>query len=274
MHKLSSLADLLKDACIENYTKETRIIASHILDVDYAELLFNPNYEISDEDYEKIFTLIKRRCLGEPIAKILGTASFWKHNFVTNEFTLDPRPESELIIEAVLKFFPNKNENLSFLDLGTGSGCLLLSCLCEYKNSTGLGIDISSEAIKVANLNSTNLKLENRAKFLINNWASGINESFDVILCNPPYIRDDEKLDRDVLFDPHQALFAGCDGLDAYKEIFPLIKNNVHESTILFFEIGIGQKTDVIKIAELCGFNVKLIINDFQNIPRTIVFSN
>ncbi|MDR3285734.1 MAG: peptide chain release factor N(5)-glutamine methyltransferase [Holosporales bacterium] len=277
----------LKIAGIENPWREARLLVSSALKCSYAEVLALRKISLSKSAIDHVEHMILRRCAREPLTKITGIASFWKYSFITNQDTLDPRPESEVIIETVLNYLQDKTAKLHFLDIGTGTGCLLISCLKEYPNSTGLGIDLSKKAIAVAQKNAVILEVADRATFIAKNWNDDVRGVFDVILCNPPYIKEDEKLSQEVLCDPKKALFGGKDGLSAYREIFPKIRENIRPllkpissskfegvsklNPLLFFEIGKGQSNEVKKIAKKNGFFCYGFSKDLQKTLRVIV---
>ena len=205
-------------------------------------------------DSKKINQIIKRRQKGEPLSKILKKKSFWKFDFITSQNVLDPRADSETLIQAVLDTFPNKDTPYSILDIGTGSGCLLISLLGEYKNAQGTGLDISPKALNVARKND----------------MAQMNDSFDFAISNPPYIptKDIEKLDKSVrLYDPISALDGGEDGLDFYR-----ILSLYTKIPVLFLEIGKGQKTAICKIFQKQNWKLSAQYKDYGNIIRVLVF--
>ena len=202
------------------------------------------------------------------MSQIFGEKEFWSLSFKVTRDTLTPRPDSETLIEVALNEFEDKNATLSILDLGTGSGCLLLTLLSELKNATGLGIDVSASAIKVANENATNLSLNNRATFLKSDWFEKLSKTkkFDFIIANPPYIGLNEKpeLTPEVCeHEPYSALFAGEEGLDDYRIIAADISSYMSEKSIIILEIGYRQSSAVKDIFEQKGFKN---INVFQDL--------
>ncbi|MDR0631532.1 MAG: peptide chain release factor N(5)-glutamine methyltransferase [Holosporales bacterium] len=276
-----SFAQALADAGVERPWRELRLLAEHVTGIPYIDVLLTAPC-LSDEQWDVLKTLVERRIKREPLAKILGKASFWTHEFISTQDTLDPRPESELFVEAVLASRPDTSAPMTFLDIGTGTGCLLLSCLSEYTNATGVGVDISPLALDVAIRNSAKLGLLPRAHFQLSNWCQNVDQTFDVILCNPPYVAENDKvspngnLDPETLYDPPVALFAGRDGLAAYREIFATLRKNVypnggtHPPSTIFVEIGMGQHDVVCQIANQYGFVLTRSIFDYQKIPRIL----
>lgn len=216
---------------------------------------------------------IKRRLAHEPISKIIGKKGFWKSEFITTKDVLDPRPDSETMIEAVLKHCPKKNYRI--LDIGTGSGCLLFSLLDEYPNAIGIGIDKSPKALTIAEKNKKERSAELFQKdFFEPNWFADLG-TFDIIVSNPPYIPTNDvlTLDADVReFDPVLALDGGMDGLDAYRAISKHISFLLNEGSFLFLEIGINQSIDVINIFKNKELKYCKTIKDLSGIERILIF--
>ena len=215
---------------------------------------------------------IARRAKREPVAYISGKKEFWSENFLVNHGTLIPRPETELMIYKIVNFFKNKKINI--LDIGTGSGCVLLSILKELKFSRGIGIDISPKAIKIAKKNSKILNLLNRSKFKI----LGINEfnqgKYDLIVSNPPYIpkREIKKLSKDIInYEPILALDGGKDGLDLIKKVIYKSKHLLKINGLLSIEIGNNQYKKVIYLLNVHGFREISKVYDFNHNVRCII---
>ena len=264
-----------KLSCLNNHNPQldAKILLRHILEINNEKFELKKNDEISFVDLDNYFKLISRRLNGEPIAYIIGKQSFWNDDFKVTKDTLIPRPETELIIENIIKYFPEKNAKLRFADLGTGSGCIIISLLQEYINATGVGIDISEQAIKIATQNKKLLSKPERLDFIINDFSNFNLNDFDIIVANPPYVNiEDNNLDRNVYeHEPHLALFAKKNGLSAYEIIlnnaFTIKSNNLY----LFLEIGINQANFVSKLLKNNNFKVISIENDLANIPRCII---
>lgn len=268
--------NILKENFIDTVSLDTQILISHILKIESIEYALEPDRLISDYEYKAIMELIKLRASRKPISQIIGYKEFWSLPFQVTENTLTPRPDSETLIEICLKEVSNKKEALRVLDLGTGTGCLLLTLLSEMPNATGLGIDISQKALHIANKNAENLKLINRAEFILSNWTSNINDNelFDIIICNPPYISLDEKknLAPEVSeFEPEKALFSGFDGLDDYKIIAKQVLKHIKPDGIIILEIGYTQAQKVKEIFISEGFNKIHIHQDLGQKDRCIV---
>ena len=219
--------------------------------------------------------LIKRRLAFEPVSKIIGIKGFWKSDFITTIDVLDPRPDSETMIEAVLSFYADKNKNLRILDIGTGSGCLLFSLLDEYPKASGVGIDKSEKALAVAGQNKKNRLADlYQRDFYTSNWMHGLGE-FDIIVSNPPYIpsKDISALASDVKqYDPLSALDGGADGLDAYRALSKDIGSILKTNGYLFLEIGIGQGINVRYLFENVGLKYIRSVFDLGKIERILIF--
>lgn len=252
---------------------DSRLLMEFVLNIKSGNLYFYYNREISENDKKIFFSYIDRRIKNEPIAKIINKKAFWKNDFFVNENVLDPRPETELIIEAVLENYKDKLNNLSLFELGVGSGCIICSLLLEYTNSMGVATDISQKAIDVAKHNAENLNILNRANFLQKSWNEDIEDKFDIIISNPPYISRKEELPNDVVnFDPHLALFAENNGLKSYEEIAKLIHKNCKPNTMIFLEIGKGQEQDIMNIFNGKGFYFFKDYKDLAGIVRVLLF--
>ena len=278
MHSIASILDLcmtrLQKAGIDNVRFEARLLMCHVLKVDTSILVAYPERDVPSEDFVQIESLLQRREQREPLSQILGEREFWSLPFKVNRHTLTPRPDSETLIEAVLTHVPDVAQKLSVLDLGVGSGCLLLSILSEYKNATGLGVDISQAALDVALQNAQNLGLAARCHFQQGNWAEGIGGPFDLILSNPPYIplRDKETLDPEVKdYEPATALFSGEDGLEDYRRLAEVLPQLLNSDGLAILEQGIGQAPDVAEIMRNHGLMVIDQPKDLAGVERCTV---
>ena len=270
---IKQASKVLKINNILSHDLDAEIILADIMGVKREFFIVNNNLGISNKIIKKYNSAINRRIKSEPVAYITGKKEFWSEDFLVNEGTLIPRPESELLIYKIVSLFKNKRINI--LDIGTGSGCILLSILKELKFSIGTGIDISKKAIKMANENSKKLELHHRSKFKtidLNNINVG---KYDLIVSNPPYIpsKDIKNLSKDIInYEPLSALDGGSDGLDLIKKV--IYKSNclLKVNGILALEIGTNQYKKVSKILKHykfreiskeydCGANVRCIIS-------------
>lgn len=231
-----------------------------------------PTLVLSDEQNQKLDELINRRSTGEPIAKILGYKEFYGRHFFTNSHTLDPRPDSETLIEAVLKYF-SANSAYQILDLGLGTGCLLFTLLSELQHAYGVGVDYSWDALMVAQRNQECLDLIDRSSLVQSNWATALQGSFDIIISNPPYIATSEQLDDSTLHDPKLALFSGKTGMEAYAQILPQIPLLLKPGGKVFFEIGKEQELCVENIAIAASLKSESTFTDLSGTVRVLCYS-
>ena len=263
----------LNAAQVENPNLDAKIIFKHILSVDNEQFELCKKNKISSKITKSYFELIDRRIKREPIAYITNKQSFWNDEFKVTKDTLIPRPETELILESVISYFPDKKIDLNIADLGTGSGCIIISLLQEYINASGIGIDISKEAIKIANENKKLLKNHERLKFLEEDYAEYNLNGFDIIVSNPPYISQNSlDIQKDVYdYEPHLALFSKNNGIDAYNKIISNLASRIDKNFFLFLEIGLGQASEVTKLLKNNGFTEILTKVDLANIPRCVI---
>ena len=263
----------LNAAEVENPNLDAKIIFKHILSVDNEQFELCKKNEISSKITKSYFELIDRRIKREPIAYITNKQSFWNDEFKVTKDTLIPRPETELILESVISYFPDKKIDLNIADLGTGSGCIIISLLQEYINASGIGIDISKEAIKIANENKKLLKNHERLKLLDEDYAEYNLNGFDIIVSNPPYISQNSlDIQKDVYdYEPHLALFSKNNGIEAYNKIISNLASRIDKNFFLFLEIGLGQASEVTKLLKNNGFTEVLTKVDLANIPRCVI---
>ena len=269
---LNQASKYLKDKNILSHRIDSEILLSKVLDKSREELILNLDKDIEKAKVSKFKGLIYRRSLNEPVAYILKKREFWKKDFIVNRNTLIPRPETELMVEKIVNIFNNRN--ISILDVGTGSGCILLSILSELKYSKGIGIDISKKAIDVANKNLKDHKLFNRTKFLRKSLDQIRNKKFDLVVSNPPYImkKDIRNLNDDIKkFEPKLALDGGNDGLDVIKKVIYKSKSILKFNGMLALEIGNGQLKKVSKILKKNKFRTRYLVKDYQENVRCIL---
>ena len=231
--------------------------------------LFQLDHEISEDSYVFFKTLLEKRLKFQPISQIIGQRYFWKSKFLVTSDVLDPRPDTETLIEHTLSL----GKFNRILDLGTGSGCILLSLLNEYKEANGIGIDISKKALNVAKKNADLLNLKHRASFKLGNWCENIEGKFDLIVSNPPYISEYEmtNLSKDVLnWEPRIALTPEGDGLEAYKYILNGAKKLLKPNGKLILEIGYNKRDDVSNLLKSNNYKNITFIKDINNKDRII----
>tara|TARA_B100000780_G_scaffold144011_1_gene100732 strand:+ start:1311 stop:2147 length:837 start_codon:yes stop_codon:yes gene_type:complete len=269
---LNSGSKVLKTSKVQTHQLDSEIMLSCLLKKKREHVITNPEEKVSKNTINNFNKLISRRSTKEPLAYILKNKEFWSKNFFVNKNTLIPRPETELLCDIVIKTI--KNNNPYILDIGTGTGCILLSILSEVEKAKGMGIDISKKAIEVAKKNSNNLGLNKRAKFFTKSLESIENYKFDLIVSNPPYIKtsDIKNLSDDVRkFEPKIALDGGKDGLDVIKKVIYKSKTILKELGLLALEIGHGQHYKVSQILKDQGFKEELLVTDYQDNIRCIL---
>ena len=274
----------LRNIGIETANLDCRLLLSKSL--RRRETLYNhQNIFISQSEIAKFQGLIQQRLNGIPVSRIINRRNFWKKEFELNDQTLDPRSDSETLIEAIIDQYKDKLQFLKILDLGSGSGCLGLSLLDEYPQSEASFFDISPKSLEMVKKNAYNLGLSDRSKYINLNWeVNGWDEKlltieknikYDVIISNPPYIPTDviKTLKKEVRkHDPFVALNGGKDGLDAYKSILPKLLKIIKSSGKIFLEIGKGQENCVIKIATEHGLSLKKYKKDLSGVTRVLIF--
>ena len=263
----------LRQNNIESALLDSQLLMSKTIKRDQKFIILNPSKKLKNHDYECFKKLISYRAKGKPVAYLTGIKSFWNYDFSLNDKVLIPRPDSELIVEQVLKIYKNKKK-INFLEVGVGSGCLILSILKEKKLFSGTGIDISNHSIKISNINAKKLKIENRIKLFksdIDNFNFG---KYDLIISNPPYIKklDFKYLKKDVVkFEPKLALDGGLEGLSCFRKIIKKSSELIKNRGKLILEIACDQKRDVAKILRDNGFYVNKILRDLANNDRCII---
>jgi len=265
--------NILQKNKIPNPQLDSEILLSNLIKKDKKHIILNPKELLNLEQLDKFKNLIERRKTGEPIAYLINKKEFWKDEFLVNKDVLIPRPDTELIIEQVLKIY-SKDAQLQVLDIGTGSGCILLSILKERINFYGTGIDISKKSINVSKFNAKQLNLTNRVKFFhsgVDNFKIG---KYDLIVSNPPYIEllNLRYLEKDVVnFEPKLALSGGLDGFSKIRKVINKAKNLIKKNGKFILEIGFNQKNKVKQILKKEGFYVNKAIKDYGNNDRCII---
>ena len=251
---------------------DSELLLSSALGKSREQILSSYTLSVSKNAVLNFNKLIQRRVKNEPIAYIFNKKEFWSKNFLVNNNTLIPRPETEILVEKIIHYFRDKE--ISILDIGTGSGCILLTLLDQIKKSRGWGIDISKKAIQVAIKNSKKFKKNNRLKFVNRSLENIFGYKFDLIVSNPPYISTHQlkNLSQDIKgYEPRIALDGGNDGLDVIKKVIYKSRNILKRKGILALEIGNGQFKKVSQILKLQGFRNKFLIKDYQNNIRCVL---
>lgn len=277
---------ILKENRITVPKLEARLLLAKVLKKDLNWTFLNLDYKISKKNTILFDSLVKKRINKIPTSYILGEKEFWGKNYKVNRHTLIPRPETELIISAIKKKY-HFNSSLSVLDLGTGTGCILLSILSEFPKAFGIGTDIKSNIIKVAEFNSKRHCLLKRSFFSVQNWNLHISfkqllvlnkklykkNKFDLVVSNPPYILRSKmkNLMEEVKFEPQVALDGGYNGLKAYKNIFSQIKSVLSKNGSILFEIDPPRVKNIKKILEKEGFKKIIFLKDFSNRRRVVL---
>jgi len=260
-------------AHLDSPARDARDLMLHVLGIDAARLIATEGDGLSTEQAARFDAVIDRRAAHEPVSKIVGLRAFYGLDFEVTRDVLDPRADSETLIDAALEL-AERGRALRILDLGTGSGCLLLALLHHLPGATGLGVDASDAALSVARRNAKRLHLNEKAQFLRSDWLEKVDGTFDLVVCNPPYIGEFERhtLSDDVLlWDPEAALFADDDGLAAYRRIAPTLGEALSEIGTAFFEIGSGQEEAVSRLFAACGFEDITFRRDIAGIRRCMI---
>ncbi len=263
----------LKKNRIETAFLDCEILMSKVLNKSRKFVIMNPNEEINSEDYKNFKELISNRTKNKPIAYITGEKSFWKYDFNVNDKVLIPRPDSEIIIENVLKIYEKKS-SINFLEIGVGSGCIILSILKEKKTFLGKGVDVSKESLKVCKENANKLGLLNRLKLFnsdIDNFHLG---KYDLIISNPPYVKsfNFKNMDDEIVkYEPKIALDGGLDGLSEIRKVIKKSSELIKIHGKLILEIAHDQKNEVKKILVSNNFYVNEVVKDLANKDRCII---
>jgi len=274
---LGVTARRLARAGIDSARLDARLLAAHALDWDQVKILSHPEYQPDAREMPRLDALVMRREGREPLAHITGGREFWGLDFTVSADTLVPRPDSETLIEAVLGATPDRDAKLRILDLGTGSGCLLLALLSELPNAEGVGVDVSEAALKIAETNARNLGLGARTAFRQSDWGESLDGLFDLIVCNPPYIAETELADLEpevARFEPHLALLGGADGLGCYRALIPHFAGFLKKQGQAFFEIGSTQVEPVSALFGGFGFEIIAVHEDLARRPRVVEVKN
>ena len=265
--------NILKDKSILSAQLDTEILMAKALDKDREYIILNYDKVLNNDNLDYFKKLVYERATRKPIAYLLNKKFFWKNEFYVNNNTLIPRPDTEIIIEQILKVTKNKNY-LKILDIGVGSGCILLSILKERKNFYGSGVDISKNSLEISKLNAKKLFVDERVKFYKSDVDKFNQGKYDLIVSNPPYIKrsDLKYLESDVLkFEPKLALDGGLDGLSVIRKVIKKSSELLKKNGKFILEIGFDQKNKVIKLLNNRGFYINSTVRDLANNDRCIV---
>ena len=265
---LFGFISLLRDKGIETPERDAMLLLNFGLNFTENQYSLNQDRLISNIEFNKIKSLIHRRANYEPVSKIIGKKLFWNSSFYVDRYVLDPRPETEILVQSVLSNVGNRK---SILDLGTGTGCVAISLNLMLPGVTVSASDVSEKALKIGRWNAK--KNDAKVEFILSSWFANISKKFDIIVSNPPYvsITDFDKLPVDVkTYDPKLSLVGGEDGLDCYREIVKSISSNMSNQGLAFFEIGFGQKEAIIEIFSKSGLPLVNVWKDLNGLERVI----
>ena len=270
---LNQASKTLKQLSNTSSKLDSEILLSKIIKKNRKYLILNSNEELKKENIKSFDYLVKRRKKGEPIAYLINKKEFWKQNFYINQNVLIPRPDTETLVEETLKLF-NVNSKLNMLDIGTGSGCILLSILNERRNFFGTGIDISKKAINVARFNAKMHQLSNRVKFYNSDVDKFLIGKYDLVVSNPPYIKrqDLKYLEVDVKgYEPKLALDGGKDGFSKIAKVISKTSTLLKRNCTFILEIGFGQKKKILSILKQNNFFINKVVKDYGKNDRCVI---
>ena len=270
---LNQASKTLKQLSNTSSKLDSEILLSKIIKKNRKYLILNSNEELKKKNIKSFDYLVKRRKKGEPIAYLINKKEFWKQNFYINQNVLIPRPDTETLVEETLKLF-NVNSKLNMLDIGTGSGCILLSILKERRNFFGTGIDISKKAINVARFNAKMHQLSNRVKFYNSDVDKFLIGKYDLVVSNPPYIKrqDLKYLEVDVKgFEPKLALDGGKDGFSKITKVISKTSTLLKRNGRFILEIGFGQKNRILSILKQNNFFINKVVKDYGKNDRCVI---
>lgn len=271
---LARARERLAAAGVDTAALDARILLSRATGRDTAWIVANPDAVLTEDAGAAFAQLIARREAREPVPHILGTREFWSLEFRTGPDVLTPRPDSETLVEAVLDHRRERKQPIRILDLGTGSGCLLLALLSEYPDATGLGVDVSEAALAIAAENALHLGLAERAAWVISDWTDNVDGQFDVVVSNPPYIETAAIADLEpevARYEPRGALDGGPDGCDPYRTLFAQLPRVMAEQALVVFEHGVGQSDSICAMADAAGLRTREVRRDLSGTERVVV---
>ena len=266
-------ANILKEKCINSAQLDSEILLAKVISQDRKYVILNKDEDLNEENLRYFQELINKRSLRKPIAHLTNKKYFWRYEFFVTQDTLIPRPDTELIVEQILKITKFKRK-MNILDIGVGLGCILLSILKERKNFYGVGVDISKKCLNISKINAKNLKVDTRARFFktdVDKFALG---KYDLVVSNPPYINKHslKYLEKDVInFEPNLALNGGLDGLSEIRKVIKKSSELIKKKSKFVLEIGFDQKNRVKAILKKEGFYINKTIKDYGNNDRCII---
>jgi len=249
---------------------DAELLMAEALHIDRDKLILSPpDRKVPD----RFWNMVERRQAGEPVAYITGRRAFWNIELHVGPGVLVPRPDSEVLIASAIEHFDGSDGPKRILDLGTGPGTLLLAAIDIWPKATGLGVDVSRQALSYASANARRLGFETRVRLIQGDWAKGLAESFDLVLCNPPYVPEDAELGAGVReYEPDEALFAGKEGLDAYRELAPQLPRLLNPGGLAAVEIGSDQADAVTELLTRDGLRAS-VANDLAGRPRAVLLT-
>ncbi len=268
---LAAAGARLSAAGVEGAPRDAEVLLQHALDCDRSWVIAHRDDALEGAALARFEAAVARRIRREPVSRIIGRREFWSLDFIITPDVLDPRPDTETVVEAVLRHAPAPT---SILDLGTGSGCILLSLLSERRGARGVGVDRSEAAARVAAGNARLLNLADRATFVVSDWGASLAGQFDVVVSNPPYIprAEVEKLAPEVRnYEPHGALIGGADGLDCYRRVLIESRRLVTTQGLIALELGAGQADSVAAIAMTSGLSEVTRVRDLGDHERCLL---
>jgi release factor glutamine methyltransferase len=271
---LAEAADDLTQAGFEEPRRGARRLVASTLGLTPAELLAHPERALAEHQVDRVRLTLRRMVGHEPLSRIFGRREFWGLDFALTADTFDPRPETETVVEAVLRRVPDRRPPLRVLDLGTGTGCILLALLSEFPTAIGFGVDIAPGAVMTARVNAAALGLADRAHFLAGDWATAVWGEFDVIVSNPPYIAHHRlpDLPQEVArYDPCRALDGGLDGLGAYRSLGADLPRMLAPGALFVCEVGLDQAAAVAAILRAIGLVIDGCDRDLSGVARCVV---
>lgn len=269
-----AIAERLRALGIDSARLDARLLVAEVLGVEPGVVFTKPDTPLTDEQAARIEVLAARRLAREPMSHILGRRGFWTLTLKVTADTLDPRADTETLIEAVLSLIADRAAPLRIVDFGTGTGAILLALLSELPNATGLGVDKSPAALAIAKENAKANGLEPRTDFMLADWGRDLDERFNVIVSNPPYIPDQDidGLEPEVAaFEPRLALAGGLDGLDCYRALIPHMGRLLAPDGLAAVEIGMGQADAVAQLFAVSGMEVAAVARDLAGVERCVI---